>query len=105
MYCCCDKKIKQGWKCVCDWEGWNSKYDYPPERKNRDREFSSPKVSGIYLVRYSKGSGDRIETEAYFSLDAIKKVMVGYFSPQKEYEIHWDCDDGEEGHPYAWREL
>ncbi len=86
--------------CTCDWEGWTSLYDWPPERKNKDKTFSEPEKEGKYLVRASTNCGDRYEEVQSFSLTP-RTVTCGYTG--KEFQVHWSGD--EESQPYAWREL
>lgn len=102
MYCAC------GWKmtpvdqdgCQCDWNGWNSLFDYPPERKNIDKPCCSPERDGKYLVRIQTQCADRYETESnYCSIP--REVCCGYTG--KKLQVFWDGDD--EDQPYAWKEI
>ncbi len=117
MYCCCDwkmtgsthidmvNKIITNYEpdpdgCKCDWKGWNSIYDWPQERKNKDKSFCLPDKDGKYLVRVQTSDGDRYEDIQTFSLKS-RMVRCGYTG--KEFEAHWSGDD--ESQPYAWKEL
>lgn len=117
MYCCCDWKMTGSTYidmvnkeiteyepdpdgCTCDWEGWNSIYDWPDERKNKDRSFRLPEKEGKYLVRIQTQCGDRYETESQFNLKT-RIERCGYTG--KEIEVHWSGDDEEQ--PYAWKEI
>ena len=116
MYCCC------GWKmtgslhidmvnktsthyeadpngCTCDWENWNSIYDWPPERKNRDKPLCLPLNEGKYLVRIQTQYGDRYEDESEYK---IKPRIINCGYTGNEIEINWSGDD--ETQPYAWKE-
>lgn len=117
MYCCC------GWKmtgsmhidipnktstyyepdpngCTCDWNNWVSRFDWPEERKNKDKLFADPKKEGEYFVRCQNGSGDRYEEIQYFSLKP-RMINCGYTG--KEFQVHWSGDD--ESQPYAWKPM
>ncbi len=102
MYCCCDQKIKDGWKCLCKWKNWVSVYNWPrgQERRNKYRPFSLPKKEGKYLVRISTQCGDRYETESEFSFKP-RIVPCGYTG--NPCICHWSGDDEEQ--PYAWKEI
>jgi hypothetical protein len=116
MYCCC------GWKmsgsmyidipndthtyyepdpdgCTCDWDGWISIHDWPPERKNKEQALGLPSKEGEYLIRCANGCGDRDEYIQTFSVKT-RKVRCGYTG--KELQVHWSGDD--ESQPYAWKE-
>jgi hypothetical protein len=86
--------------CTCDWQDWNSVYDWPEERKNKEKPFCLPSKEGKYLVRYQNQCGDRNEEVQSFSLKT-RTVSCGYTG--KEFQVHWSGDD--ESQPYAWREL
>ena len=104
-YCCCGSKIRQDdWKCFCDWEGWTSFFDFPDERNNKDTPLGEPKESGEYLARYINSSGDRYETDAYFSLEPLRKDIhqIGWL-PCEEVDVHWEPWDSETLGPYAWK--
>jgi len=117
MYCACDWKMTGSLHisisnktstyyeadpdgCTCEWDGWNSIFDWPKERKNKDKPFALPKKDGSYYVRCSNGSGDRYEEIQKFSL-ATRTERCGYTG--KEFKVHWSGND--ESQPYAWREL
>jgi len=117
MYCCCNWKMTGSLVidipnktstyyepdtdgCTCNWNGWTSIYDWPPERKNKDTSFALPKKDGKYYVRYQNGCGDRYEEVQSFSLKT-RTETCGYTG--KELQVHWSSDD--ECQPYAWREL
>lgn len=110
MYCACGVKISGPDyeckpKCLCEWDGWISTCDWPPERKNKDTPIQeNPKKSGIYLTRFSTSCGDRIEGELHFSLEPFKTEEGGYFDRFK-YDCHWEGESWEEGGPYAWKEV
>lgn len=102
MYCCCDWKISRSADpngCKCDWENWSSIYDWPPERKNKDKPFSLPEKDGIYEVRIQNQSGDRFETESTFT---IKSRLERCRYTGKEVEVHWSGDP--EYQPFAWKD-
>lgn len=101
MYCCCENKISSdNFICNCDWQGWTSRYDWPPERKNKDLPFSEPPKSGKYLVRIQTQCGDRYEDESRYSPIA-RIVECGYTG--KDVIVYWEGNDEEQ--PYAWKEL
>lgn len=101
MYCCCDQKIKDGWKCLCSWKGWNSCYDYPPERRNKNRKIREfPEKEGLYLVRYCSQCADRYEDEQTYSFTP-RSIRCGYTG--KELIVHWSGNYEEQ--PYAWKEI
>lgn len=98
MYCCCGQKIRDDWKCHCDWEEWISCCDYPEERKNKAIPFSDPEEEDVYLTRSQSACGSRYEEKrGYFKKP--KKVQSGYTS--KEFEVNWSGDVDEQ--PYAWK--
>ena len=116
-YCCCDWKMSDSMHidmvkgettiykadpdgCTCDWSDWTSVYDWPPERKNKDKPFGLPEKDGKYLVRCQSGSADRYEEIQTFSLKT-RIETCGYTG--KKFQVHWSGND--EGQPYAWREL
>lgn len=101
MYCCCGNKIsRDDFVCDCDWQGWISIYDWPDERKNKEKPFYLPPKDGKYLVRCANGSGDRYEIESnYFS--ASKTISSSY--DLNPVQVHWEGNDEEQ--PYAWKEL
>jgi len=84
--------------CTCDWKGWISRYDWPPQRKNKSLDFGEPNEEGSYLVRVQSSCGDRYEEEQNYSKTA-RKVVCGYTG--REFLVHWSGDD--ESQPYAWR--
>ena len=117
MYCCCDWKMTRSTHidmvnktiteyesdpdgCTCDWKDWISVYDWPQERKNKDKPFGLPKNDGKYLVRFQTNDGDRCECEMEFKIQS-RKVCCGYTG--KEVEVHWSGNDEEQ--PYAWKEI
>lgn len=101
MYCCCGQKITIDFEnCRCDWTNWISIYDWPKERKNKEKSFSLPDKNGKYYVRYQNNSGDRDECIQDFSL-ITRTEKCGYTG--KEFDVHWSGND--ESQPYAWREL
>lgn len=117
MYCCCDWKMTGSTHidmvnkiiteyeadpdgCTCDWNGWISRYDWPPERKNKDKPFSEPTKDGRYLVRFQTLCGDRFEEEQDFSLN-YRIIRCGYTG--KEMKVNWSGNDEEQ--PYAWKEI
>lgn len=117
MYCCCEWKmtgsthidIPNGTTtyyeadpngCTCNWDGWTSRFDWPEERKNKDKPFAQPTKNGKYYVRVQSGCGDRYEEMQTFSTEA-RKIRCGYTG--KELCVHWSGND--ESQPYAWREL
>lgn len=104
MYCCCGVKISDDdYECTCDWDGWISTCDWPPERKNKNIPVSAPSTDGSYLVRY-QSDGDRYEDIKKFSLTPLIE-MGGYFAPMVPYEIHWEGMHWEDTQPYAWKEI
>ena len=103
MYCCCEVKIHgDNNRCICDWKGWVSTCDWPPERKNKEIPISLPLKDGKYHVRIQTNAGDRYEDEKEFTV--IPRIeRGGYFYPQKDIELHWEGENWEEGRPYAWK--
>ena len=87
--------------CTCDWNNWVSRYDWPPERKNKDKHFSEPLEDGKYLVRVQTMCGDRYEDIQSFS-QVSRTVSCGYTG--KEFKGTFIVEIDEE-QPYAWREL
>ncbi len=117
MYCCCGWKMTPSCEidmvnktcsiyevdpegCECNWEGWNSLYDWPEERKNKDKTFCEPEKDGKYLVRIQNSSGDRYESESFYT-KIKRKIYCGYTG--KEFEVNWSGYDDEQ--PYAWKEI
>lgn len=117
MYCCCDWKMTGSTHidmvnktiteyepdpdgCTCDWTNWISVYDWPPERKNKDKPFGLPLKEGKYLIRFQTQCGDRVECESEFKLEK-RIVYCGYTG--KAIEVNWSGDDEEQ--PYAWKEI
>ncbi len=117
MYCCCDWKMTDSIHidmvnkkttiyeadpdgCTCDWNNWNSIYDWPAERKNKDRPLKLPEKEGKYLVRIQTDCGDRYEDESEFKFEK-RKERCGYTG--REFEVHWSGDL--EQQPYAWKEI
>jgi hypothetical protein len=86
--------------CTCHWNEWTSIYDWPEERKNKEKPFALPLKDGKYYVRCQNDSGDRYEEIQTFSLKT-RIECCGYTG--KEIEVHWSGND--ESQPYAWREL
>ena len=101
MYCCCDRKISSDhFECVCDWKEWNSRCDFPTERKNKDNPVCDPLKDGKYLVRIQTCCGDRYEDESYFTIKSRIENCEYTGDPQ---EVHWT--GGFENQPYAWKEM
>lgn len=117
MYCCCDWKMTGSTHidmvnkvcthyepdpegCTCDWTNWTSIYDWPEERKNKDKPLELPLKDGKYYVRVQSQCGDRYEEIQHFSL-ITRNERCGYTG--KELQVHWSGDD--QSQPYAWREL
>jgi hypothetical protein len=117
MYCACKWKISNSTHidminktiteyeadpdgCTCNWNEWYSIYDWPPERKNKDKELKLPEKSGKYLVRIQTQCGDRYEDESIYS-NIPRKVRCGYTG--REFDAYWSGDYDEQ--PYAWRVL
>ncbi len=117
MYCCCDWKMTPSYLidmvnkthttfevdpdgCKCDWNGWTSIYDWPDERKNKEKPFCNPTKNGKYLVRIQNQCGDRCETESkYCSIP--RKIPCNYTG--KILEVYWSGEGDEQ--PYAWKEI
>ncbi len=117
MYCACDWKmtpshvidcVNKTWTtyevdengCTCDWNEWTSVYDWPPERKNKEKQLGLPLKDGKYYVRVQTMCGDRYEDIQTFSLKTRTETCE---YTGKKFEVHWSGDD--ESQPYAWREL
>jgi len=117
MYCACDWKMTGSTHidmvnktitnyehdpdgCKCDWNRWISIYDWPDERKNKEKPFELPLVDGKYYVRCQSYCGDRYEEIQSFSLKTRTEIC-GYTG--KAFQVHWSGDD--EGQPYAWKEI
>jgi hypothetical protein len=107
MYCACGQRINYEFECLCDWDGWISCADYPPERKNKDIPLQEkPQKSGKYFARYVNSNCDRYECEAYFSLEPIRKdIHQACWSEPENIDVHWDPWDSETLGPYAWKPI
>lgn len=82
--------------CKCDWEGWNSLYDWPEERKNKDKPFKEPSEEGKYIVRIQDCNGDRYESESeYKFIPRIEKCKY----TGRECPVKWSRTLEEQ--PYA----
>lgn len=105
MYCCCGQKIRADneWECLCDWDGWISVYDWPPERKNKKTSLTLPDEEGVYLTRHQDNSGDRYECVKKFN--PVPRMEWGGYFEKRQYPIHWEGECWEEGGPYAWKEI
>lgn len=116
QYCCCDWKMTPSSHidmvnkvittyevdpdgCTCDWTGWYSIFDWPKERKNKDKPICLPEKEGKYTVRKSTDCGDRYESEAIYC-KTPRKECCGYTGI--EFEVFWDgCLEDQ---PYAWKD-
>lgn len=104
MYCACGVKMRDGWKCECDWKGWNFCF----EMHNKDAFPKNvpikeiPEKNGIYEVR-TFSDGDYDEEESEFSL--IKK---NWGQNTNQAISHWEktYNDGWMGYAgvFAWKE-
>ena len=102
MYCCCGAKISNNEECSCDWHGWISTTDWPPERKNRQSLIQKhPNEEGKYLVRWQDNGGDRHEEELTFNSKPYR-IDTGYFN-NLNIPIRWERENWEEGTPYAFK--
>jgi hypothetical protein len=90
MYCCCGVKMRQGWICKCDCDGWFLCF----ESKNLPISVpikEIPDENGTYKVRVFE-DGDYHEIESEFSL--IKKNWGQYTNQaisnwKIEYQDEW----------------
>lgn len=102
MYCCCDEKISSAdFQCKCEWDGWISTCDWPPERKNKHIPIQMPNEDGIYRTRTQNNSGDRYEEiKWFFKIPFISKGS--FVGPPLNVTCHWEGETWEEGRPYAY---
>lgn len=102
MYCCCVvKKIKEGWICQCDWNGWFLCFELDSAPKNVPIK-KIPDKDGNYEVRIFD-DGDDFEEESKFSI-----IEKNWAQSTNQAISHWEIeyDDNWTGYKgvYAWKE-
>lgn len=101
VLCCCGSNIRMNTcKCVCNWDGWVSRYDWPIERKNLDVEIRDPVKEDFYLIRYQKSDGNRIEEKSKFNFTPRIVEIDG-----KKLRLYWTYHNDGLRQPYAWKNI
>ncbi len=105
MYCACGIKKRDGWKCECDWTGWNLCFemDYHFANLPKNIPIKKPEHNDIYSVRIFKDDGDYYEEKSEFCL-----IEKNWGESTNQAISHWKIDysDGWTGFRgvYAWKE-